>query len=241
MTPGGPVGRWAHLLPALLAPTALAQLELLQPPPTLRSLPEPPMLEHALLENPIPAVLLLVALGLGSYAVCVRLGKRRAGGLGAGVGLGLAALLVGIATLVQTERERVKAVTNELVGAVATADGVALDRLLADDARLYVQGSPAGWPRERIIEWIDKYLAPGSLYGVESHRVDQVQAEVKPSGGFARTRASVLVTPEQSPPTRCICMLSWELMDGEWIAVEIEPLWLQGWGEVSNSAMRERW
>ena len=68
-----------------------------------------------------------------------------------------------------------------------------------------------------------------------------MQAEVKPTGRFARPRSTVLVTPERNAPPRCICMLSWQLVGERWVVVEIEPLWVQGWGEVSEGAMRERW
>ena len=67
------------------------------------------------------------------------------------------------------------------------------------------------------------------------------EAEVKPNGQVGRTRATVLVGHEQNAPTRCSCMLAWQLVGERWVVVEIEPLWVQGWGEVSEGAMRERW
>ena len=232
---------FSFLLHPFLTLPALAQLDLLQPPPTLPSLPDPPRVAHALLENPIPAVLLAVALGLGAYAVCARLDRRRLGLLGAAAGLGLGVIVLAVAALVETGRERVRTATRGLVAAVATADSDALDGMLADDARMYLKGAPGGWRKDQIIDWVERYLGPGSAYAIESHRVDEVQAEVKPNGQFARTRATVLVIPEQNAPTRCICMLSWQLVGERWVVVEIEPLWVQGWGEVSEGAMRERW
>lgn len=233
-------GRLAFLLLPLLASPALAQLDILQPPPSLPSLPEPPAIGHALLENPIPVVILAVALGLAAYAVCARLGRRRTGLIGMGVGLGLGALVLVVSMAVQTGREQVKARTIELVDAVAGADDAALGRLLSEDVRLFARNASAGEPKGQIISWIDTSLSPGSMYEVESHRIDEVQAEVKPSGQFARTRATVTVTPARAPPTRCICMLSWQKVDGEWVAVEVQPLWLQGWGEVSDKMLRTR-
>jgi len=222
----------------------LAQLDILQPPPTLPSLPDPPVLQHALLENPIPPVILAVALGLAAYAVAARFNRRRAGLMGAAIGLALGGAVLALSVLVRTDRERVQARTRELVAAVATADTVALDTILADDARLYPKGATMGRDKDEIIAWVERYLAPGGLYAVESHSVREVQAEIRPNGKTARTRATVVITPTDGSPTRFLCMLAWEESSpGEWRLIEIDPLWLQGWGEISEAAMRTtpRW
>lgn len=227
-----------------LAQVMLGQIELLTPPPTLPSLADPPALQHALLENPVPPVILMVALGLAAYAIASRLGRPRAGLLGAGLGLLLGGAAVLTSVLVETTRERLTARTAELVGAVAGADGRALDGLLADDVRMYVRGEGSGWAKGRIVEWVERYLAPGSIYAVGAHRVTETQAEVGTSGRIGRTRATVRVEPEQGGPTLFLCMLTWqEVSAGEWVVIEIDPLWVQGYGEISGRTLREtpRW
>jgi hypothetical protein len=232
------------LAAALTAAPALAQLDILQPPPSLPGLPDPPFLSHALFENPIPPVILSIALGLAAYAIATRLNRRRLGVLAAGVGLALGAVVVLIATLVETKRERVQAQTRSLVAAVAKADTTALDRMLAADARLFVTGFQAGWTKDQILAWIEKYLGPGSVYAVADHRTGEIQAEIGPSGRVARTRATVAITPTEGGPSRFICMVQWqETTPGQWTAIEIDPLWVQGYGVITDTTMRDtpRW
>ena len=230
--------------PSTLLPPFLAQLDILTPPPSLPSLPDPSMLSHALFENPIPLVILAVALGLAAYALAARLDRRRVGLAAVGVAAVLGVGLVALSRTIQTDRERVQTQTWALVAAVAEADGGVLDRMLSPDARLYARGTSSGWDKGAIINWIETTLGPGGVYEIEAHRVREVQAEIGPSGRIARTRARVTVTPVESSPLGFVCMMTWhETEAGEWRLIEIEPLWLQGWGEISQQTMRKtpRW
>ncbi|HZW09622.1 MAG TPA: hypothetical protein VFF69_06945, partial [Phycisphaerales bacterium] len=148
----------------LLSPAATAQLDILQPPPTVPSLPGPPSLQHALLENPIPPVIVAVALALAAYAIASRLGRRRLGlALIAAAGLvGVGAVALSLA--VKTDRERIIEHTRSLIAAVAAADTPALDRALDPDAMLAMRGGANGWRKGRILEWVETYLAPSSPY-----------------------------------------------------------------------------
>ena len=232
------------LAAALTALPASAQLDILQPPPSLPGLPDPAFLPHALFENPIPPVILSIALGLAAYAIATRLNRRRLGVLAAAVGLSLGAAVVLVATLVETKRERVQAQTRSLVAAVAEADTAALDRMLADDAMLFYKGSQAGLTKDAILAWVGEHLGPGSLYAVTDHRTGEIQAEIGPSGRVARTRATVAVTPTEGGPSRFICMIQWqETTPGRRTAIEIDPLWIQGYGEITAATMRDtpRW
>ncbi len=232
----------------ILATPALAQLDILTPPPTLPSLPSPPAFQHALFENPIPLVILAVALGLAAYAIATRLDRRKIGLVAVGVAVVLGAAMVMLSQAVTTDRERVIAQTRAFVAAVADADASVLDRVLAPDARLFVTGTGSGWRKGAIIDWVETNLGPGSVYEIESHSVREIQAEIGPSGRTARTRTRVTVTPVDSSPVGFICMLTWQQTDAEsdadaWSLIEIEPLWLQGWGDISDRNMREtpRW
>lgn len=223
---------------AAAATPSLAQLERLLPPPNLPSLPEPPALRHALLENPIPPVILALALGLAAYAIAARIDRRRLGLVAAGAGLLLGAVALLVSVLVQTKRERVQAQTRDLVAAVAGADTTSLDAILADEARLFVTGAGSGWRKEAVLDWIGTNLAPGTVYEVRDYSVGEVQAEIGPSGELARTRATVTVTPADGTPTKFVCMMTWRRTGpGAWSLIEIEPLWLQGWGEISHQNM----
>ncbi|VAX41674.1 hypothetical protein MNBD_PLANCTO03-701 [hydrothermal vent metagenome] len=232
----------AHQTSTLLP--VLAQLDILTPPPSLPSLPDPPMLSHALFENPIPLVILVVALGLAAYTIAARLDRRRIGLAAIGVAAVLGVGLVALSRAIETDRERVQAQTRALVAAVAEADGGALDRMLSPDARLYARSTSSGWDKGAIIDWIETTLGPGGVYEVEAHHVREVQAEIGPSGRIARTRARVTVTPVESSPLGFVCMMTWQETEAdEWRLLDIEPLWLQGWGEISQQTMRDtpRW
>lgn len=234
----------ALLLACALAPPAAAQLDMLQPPPSLPSLPQPPAIQHALLENPIPLVIGALALGLGAYALASRLGKRRLGvlsGLGA-FALGLVA--VGVSLAVETNRERVIERTTRLVAAVAAADLPALDRLLDSEVRLVLPGAGAGRTKADIMAWVERSLSPSSPYALQEHRVNEVQAEINRGERTGSTRALVTLTPaNQGLPSRFVCMLDWRKdAAGDWLVVDIEPLWLQGWGEITaNDLRRNGW
>lgn len=232
----------------ILATPALAQLDILTPPPTLPSLSGPPALQHALFENPIPLVILAVALGLAAYAITSRLDRRKIGLAAVGAAAVLGAALVMLSQAVTTDRERVIAQTRVFVTAVAEADAAELDRVLAPDARLFVTGTGSGWRKGAILNWVETNLGPRSVYEIEGHSIREIQAEIGPSGRIARTRARVVVTPADSSPMGFICMLTWQQTDVEsnaeaWSLIEIEPLWLQGWGDISDRNMREtpRW
>lgn len=232
----------------LLAPAeAAAQLDILQPPPSVPSLPDPPALQHALFENPIPPIIAAIALALAAYAIANRLGRRRLGLL-----LAAAACVPGLATValslaVKTDRERIAQLTRSLVAAVANADADALDQAIADDALLMMRGAGRGWSKDRVIDWVAAYLDPSSLYALEEHRVTELQAEIEPNGQLGRTRASITLTPANAgSTTRFICMITWRKEPPgsaqPWTAVEIEPLWLQGWGEINAADLdRTRW
>ncbi|MBK7406486.1 MAG: nuclear transport factor 2 family protein [Phycisphaerales bacterium] len=217
---------------------AWAQLDILQPPPTLPSLPQPPTLSHLMLESPIPLSIAAIALALAAWAVANRLGRARQGLIAAAGFACLGLVVVGVSFAIRTPREQVIRATEALVDAVARADDPALSEWLGEDVRLFVRGSRSGWDKPRILGWVHESLAQGGTYAVAGHRVSDVQAEVGPSGEVARSRADVVVTPVGDlPPTRFVCMLTWRLDAGQWRLVEIDPLWLQGWGEISDRDM----
>lgn len=228
---------------ATLATAANAQLDMLQPPPDLPGLDEPPLLQHLLLENPIPVLIGATALALLGYAIASRARRRRLGVTIAGgtAALGLAGFV--LATLIQTDREAVELRTKQTVAAVAEADTRTLDTIFDPEVRLYVRGLSVGWDSHRITGFIDRWLVPGSMYHVESHRVGEIQTQLGPGRNTARSRATVLVTPVgDRSPTSVICLMTWRedpARDGPeaWSLIEIQPLWARGVGEIDSRAM----
>jgi hypothetical protein len=177
------------------------------------------------------------------YAIASRRGKRGVGiRLAAGASLlGLCAIALSLA--IKTDRERIEQATVRLVAAVAEADVRTLDVLLADDVRLVLPGAGSGRTKPEITDWVERFLSSSSLYALEDHDVGEVQAETGPARGMGRTRAIVTVTPAAgTPPTRFVCLLTWRRESEEtWSVIEIEPLWLQGWGEITaNDFSRAR-
>ncbi len=219
---------------------AVAQLELLHPPPDLPGLADPPMLRYALLENPVPLVIVAMLIALAGYAIAARLDRRKAGLGVAGVAILLGAAGVLLASLVQTDREAVQQRTRETIAAIAEADTGTLHRIFDPDVRLYYTGLNVGWNAGRILSFVDSYLLPGSQYRVESHRVRGIQSQLGPSRFTARTRATVVVTPVgTATPTQVICLMSWRQAPDSsgpesWTLTEIQPLWVQGFGEITS-------
>ncbi|MFG0260766.1 MAG: hypothetical protein ACF8LK_10505 [Phycisphaerales bacterium JB041] len=220
-----------------------AQLDILQPPPDLPELADPPFLHHALFENPVPLVIAAVLVALLAHAVATRADRRRAGLM-----VSVGALLLGVvgfvvATVVQTDREAVEERTRETVAAVADADTGTLAAIFDPEVRLYYSGSRAGWDRGRILGFVETYLLPRQRYEVESHSISGIQTQLGPGRFTARSRARVSVTPVgDRAPTSVICLMTWR-QDPEasgpdaWTLTEIQPLWVQGIGEIDGRVM----
>ncbi len=174
---------------------------------------------------------------LAAGAIAAIAFHRRARTKHAGVALGASLLIAGallaIASLVETQRERVVERTRLLVDAVARADARALDDLLAPDCLVTFDRAPSGWEKPETINWIADNLR--GRYTVSQHKITGVQAQIGPQRGLARTRPSVRVTPDiTARPHGFVCLITWrEDPDGRWRALRIEPLWLQGYGDLT--------
>ena len=220
-----------------------AQLDILQPPPDLPGLADPPFLQHALFENPVPLVIVSVLAALLAHAVAARIDRRKAGLIASALALllGVAGFL--LATLVQTDREAVEERTRQTVTAVAEADTSTLTTIFDPEVRLYYSGSRAGWNSGRILSFIDTYLLPRQRYEVETHSISGIQTQLGPGRFTARSRARVSVTPVgDRAPTSVICLMTWR-QDPDasgpesWTLTEIQPLWVQGIGEIDSRVM----
>ncbi|HRQ71889.1 MAG TPA: hypothetical protein PLU35_02550 [Phycisphaerales bacterium] len=227
--------RWHRRLACATVALAAASpaLAILTPPPSLPSLPRPPIVQHLLLESPLPLAIALLTAGAIAAIAFHRRARTKHAGLAAGGALLATAALLALAALVETPRERVIERTRLLVDAVARADARALDDMLAADCLVTFDRAPGGWEKPETINWIADNLR--GRYTVSQHEVTGVQAQIGPQRGLARTRPSVRVTPDiTGRPHGFVCLITWrEDPDGAWRALRIEPLWLQGYGDLT--------
>ncbi len=184
--------------------------------------PAAPLWERMLLESPILTGTLVLILG-----ILARVGARSADRPRLGDGLLLAGVLLGggvatLATLVETDRERIAAASEAFVRAAATSDVRAAERLLAPNIAIGSGGAAVdrdrGWLLAGIRE-MDGVIDSHNYYpmGVRSER---------PAFATSRFRVGATFTAAAgggSVPSH------WELdwrkgPDGDWTIVKIECL-----------------
>ncbi len=212
-------------MPAPIPVPVLAQLT----GPTADSvpaLPPAPFYDAWLFESPLPLAIVLLVVGLGGGFVLLQAGKRR-GALVAGVlGPLLAVGAFAAGAAVETPRETLAASTADLVNATASADGAAMRSLLHPDVSLR-PGSARFIPeitgRDRLIDEadrlpraVDRVMVLETRAGLDGPRVGRTQVRLRVFG------------PGDQLYGHSWWGLDWQRHDGEWTAVGIEPLWIQG-------------
>lgn len=204
---------------ALLAQSGFGLID----PPAPRALPSPPPIEHYLLENPWPLVVVLAVAGVTAFLRLRAAGKPRPGTLW-GLTLFLAAGGVWtLASWVQTGREAITRSTAALIGAAARADIPSLDALLSDQLSLFRPGGGPGLGKTETIGRVQRDL--GGPYRVREWAVLETQAMTdSASSGVAQVR--VRVTLEAAGiPNISWWRIDWRKgADGAWRAVTIEPV-----------------
>jgi hypothetical protein len=168
-------GPLAATLLSAAAPPALAQLNFLNIPDP-QPLPEGPLWSRLLFESPLPLVALLATAGVATILILNQRGDLRRGLRLGGPILAAAAALWLLATLVMTDRERLKASAIELVRAVAAGDAAATDRALAPDAVLRSFVDASGLPRDRVIERVERDFRKGGSLEVKEYAILEIQA-----------------------------------------------------------------
>ncbi len=192
-------------------------------------LPAPPWFESVLFESPWTIAVALVVVGGVLFWWFNRVQQGRRGLFALAGGVGLAAALIVTAQTVTTLRERLKARTVELVDAVARADQVAMEAMLAPDVRVSVFGRDRGFTAESIVRWVDTMMRPGTgTYAVREHSESELGASIDGSN-TARTQVRVRVTPESSPlPVGSWWRVHWRRdgtgADAPWRVTQIEVL-----------------
>lgn len=209
----------------------MMQSPLFEPEPSALPAIEPPSAwSHAVFEEPMMAMIVV-----GLIGVVVVLIFRSRGQLQRGlIGLGVAGLAVGglwmTSTMVQTDRELVSDRARALVVAVAVGDRMGMSGLMGDGVVVQSRFASAKG-RDRVIA-----LAAARVPGlVESVSVSEIQADF-PGPRVGRTMVKVRVDGSYVPSSSW-WMIHWEWgewgergdeSDDGWVAVYIEPLWIQG-------------
>lgn len=192
------------------------------------SLPAPPALEHYLLENPWPLVIVLVVAALVAAALLNRRARGRQALLAAGGLLIVAGAVIAAAALVTTTRETLIQRTRELVDATAKADIAALQDMLASDVELRTFFFDRGRPRGELLDDVRRYM--GQEYPVQSHREDSAQATID-GRNAARTQVHVVVRAREvtmyDVPVGSWWRIEWRKDDdGQWRVRGLECLQL---------------
>lgn len=205
-------------------PVVLAQFDF-APGPVVPPLPPAPFFHRFVLENPWPAVLLLVLLGIAVLVVLNARAKLRTGLIAASVLFALAGGCYLTSALVTTHREQMKLATRELVGATARVDLVGLDRLLSDDLSVRVTRLSRSAGKRETIDAVESML--GRQYRVREHSILEIQATLDgPRLGRTQVRVRVASDFGDLPSW---WRVDWELgADGAWQARRIEALWIPG-------------
>lgn len=201
--------------------------------PTPPPLAHPPLLEHLLLERPLPLALPLLVVGLVALRLLLRSERRPAWGIplasalaAAGPGVFLLAMFV------HTPREHMAAATGSLVTAVATASTPSLERLLAPDCYLFSRfGFPGasrsgGMDRAAILEQVPRTI---QQYPIAEHSILKIQSLTR-GANLGTTQLLAKVVVQEGQAGYRIPVQSWwkvdlrEDGDGQWRATSIEAL-----------------
>lgn len=151
-------------------------------------LPDGPLLTRWLFEEPITPVVLLGLAAIVVASVLWRGAKFKAAGLSLLALGGLAGVVLLVANLVETERERMVVRAASLVRSVAAADGNAVDAALADAVAIEVLGSRSSRGKAAILAEIRSDVA--GRYNAKAPEVGRVTASMD-GDNSCRTRIKV--------------------------------------------------
>ncbi len=209
----------------LLARLTPAQVSFEQP--DFAPLPDPPVLEAYLFENPWPLVGLLAVLALIVLVLLVQRDKARLGLAAAGALVLAAGGAFLTARTVQTDRETIRARAHELVDAVAAVDVGALDDLLAPD--MTYRGIPVAsgeWNRQQTIDNVERYI--GGVPGLTSHDTRDVQVLLQ-GPNVAVSQIRVVVVPKTFEVSQGTWWrVDWARENDRWRVTGVRPLWIAG-------------
>lgn len=117
-------------------------------------LPAAPMLERWVLEEPIPALIILVLAGVIAFVLLNRAGRGRDAMLAAAGGIFLGAGVWALALLVQTDREGLRAEAARAVSLLMASDVQGVEGMLADGVSVRLVGRDTQETKASILEHI---------------------------------------------------------------------------------------
>jgi hypothetical protein len=191
--------------------------------PTPPALPSSPVWERYLLENPYPAVILLLIGAMVVWRIMNNAMKRREAAIGAAACVVVAGGVFVLARTVETTRERLKGLTFALVRSTAEADIASLDPLLDDKITLFRPGGGPSLDKGETLERVRNDL--GKSFRVKEWAVLELQADVD-TPTSAMTQARIRVTLQMSAfPTISWWKLDWRRdAAGVWRVISIDPV-----------------
>jgi len=202
----------------------LAQLNILEAA-KIPALPSAPAIERLLLANPWPAMIVLVLIAITALIILNARGKLRQGTIAAGILLALAGLAFALATLIETDRETLKAQTSALVAAVVEVNHAEMENLLDEDLSMRATRLPRNADKQQVIETVERVL--GNVYQVTDHDILEIQAAMY-GPRVGSTQVHIRVGSEYGAVPSW-WRIDWKRSDdGFWRASRIEALWIPG-------------
>lgn len=178
-------------------------------------------------ESPWVVAGALVGAGVVAWWFLNQKSEAKKAMLALGAGVLLAAALVVCAQVVTTTRERLRAKTRELVGAVARAEMNTLSELLAEDVVLTGRGEPLVVGREALLSGVR--ATTGSAYPVKQASMLEEQEQVD-DRNFAYTQVWLRIEAVSAGMARSWWKIGWrreaEGTGEAWRATSIDILQL---------------
>ncbi len=205
---------------APLLAAVLAQLPTRPAPPPI---PDPPWLEHALLESPWTVAIALFVCGLAAGYTLFKGGRSRLAWAAALVPCLLSAGVLSLAAAITTDRELAQARAEALIRAVARADAPAVSELLSPRLTVRLVGVLTSWSKDDVVERVQRDMA--GRYALHNRAATIRSARASgPDGGVIRTQCRVIVEPEATRfPTGSWWLLTWRQdSSGQWRVSELE-------------------
>ena len=187
---------------------------------SIPKLPDPPALEHYVLESPLGLIAALVAFGVVGMWALGRAGKPRLAWPLMGLSLLLAVGVYIASALVTTTREMLMIQTRELVDAAATGNSDVAGGLLDDGLTFTVLGRPVNATKTRIIEFVRTDMT--TRYKLKEHSISSETATID-GGNVPRTQAMAY-------PNSSWWIIHWRKASdtGLWRVSQIEAQHIQG-------------
>lgn len=192
-------------------------------------LPDPPMVEHLLLESPATPAAAFGIAGAAVFLMLNRAGRARQGAAAAGALVVLAAGLIALGASVTTARETLIDRTGRLIGAVSRGSASGAGQFLAEDVRATALRSFEAPDKQAILNHVETDLGPGGRFAVKNAAV-LASAAVVDGANAARTQVRMRVTVEAlGAPSLSWWRLNWRKdPDGQWRVIAIDVLEMDG-------------